>query len=146
MADIKDFKHAIVRQKILDAVRKDLVGPSSENEELNEIPTSSYITGLLYPADTAVTEDENYYDVEFTEKKFDADGESMEAGIFEEDEPEDRIKGGFQKPSSIAPAAMAAYSKTCIPSSVRSSICNSSCRNNRRESGCKASASQPDTR
>lgn len=101
MADIKDFKHAIVRQKILDAVRKDLIGPSSVNEELNEIPTSSYITGLLFPADTAVTEDENYYDVEFTEKKFDADGESMEAGIFEEDEPEDRIKGGFQKPSSI---------------------------------------------
>ena len=101
MADIKDFKHAIVRQKILDAVRKDLIGPSSDCEQLNEVPTSSYITGLLYPADTAVTEDENYYDVEFTEKKFDADGESMEAGIFEEDEPEDRIKGGFQKPSSI---------------------------------------------
>ena len=101
MANIRDFKHAIVRQKILDAVRKDLIGPSYANEELKEIPTSSYITGMLYPADTAVTEDENYYDVEFTEKKFDADGESMEAGIFEEDEPEDRIKGGFQKPSSI---------------------------------------------
>lgn len=101
MADIKDFKHAIVRQKILEAVRKDLIGPSSVDEELNEVPTSSYITGLLYPADTAVTEDENYFDVEFTEKKFDADGESMEAGIFEEEEPEDRVKGGFQKPSSI---------------------------------------------
>ena len=25
----------------------------------------------------------------------------MEAGIFEEEEPEDRVKGGFQKPSSI---------------------------------------------
>lgn len=101
MADIKDFKHAIVRQKILEAVRRDLIGPSSANEKLNEIPTSSYITGLLYPADTDVTEDENYFDVEFTEKKFDADGESMEAGIFEEEEPEDRVKGGFQKPSSI---------------------------------------------
>lgn len=101
MADIKDFKHAIVRQKILDAVRKDLIGPSSENEALSEVPTSSYITGLLYPADTDITEDENYYEIEFTEKKFDAEGESMEAGIFEEEEPEDRIKGGFQKPSSI---------------------------------------------
>ena len=101
MADIKDFKHAIVRQHILEAVRKDLIGPSLENEELNEIPTNSYITGLLYPADTAVTEDENYFDVEFTEKKFDADGETMEAGIFEEEEPEDRYKGGFQKPSSV---------------------------------------------
>lgn len=101
MANIKDFKHAIVRQKILEAVRKDLIGPCSASEKLNEDPTSSYITGLLYPADTAVTEDENYYDVEFTEKKFDAEGESMEAGIFEEEEPEDRIKGGFQKPSSI---------------------------------------------
>lgn len=101
MADIKDFKHAIVRQKILEAVKKDLIGPSSVCETLNEVPTSSYITGLLYPADTAVTEDENYFDVEFTEKKFDADGETMEAGIFEEEEPEDRFKGGFQKPSSV---------------------------------------------
>lgn len=48
MADIKDFKHAIVRQKILDAVRKDLIGPTSDCEQLNEVPTSSYITGLLY--------------------------------------------------------------------------------------------------
>ena len=87
MADIKDFKHAIVRQKILDAVRKDLIGPTSDCEQLNEVPTSSYITGLLYPADTDVTED--------------ADGETLEAGIFEEEEPEDRVKGGFQKPSSI---------------------------------------------
>lgn len=101
MADIKDFKHAIVRQKILDAVRKDLIGPASDCEQLNEVPTSSYITGLLYPADTDVTEDENYNDVEFTEKNFNADGETLEAGIFEEEEPEDRVKGGFQKPSSI---------------------------------------------
>lgn len=101
MADIKDFKHAIVRQKILDAVRKDLIGPASDCEQLNEVPTSSYITGLLYPADTDVTEDENYNEVEFTEKNFDADGETLEAGIFEEEEPEDRVKGGFQKPSSI---------------------------------------------
>ena len=101
MADIKDFKHAIVRQKILDAVRKDLIGPTSDCEQLNEVPTSSYITGLLYPADTDVTEDENYNDVEFTEKNFDTDGETLEAGIFEEEEPEDRVKGGFQKPSSI---------------------------------------------
>lgn len=81
MADIKDFKHAIVRQKILDAVRKDLIGPASDCEQLNEVPTSSYITGLLYPADTDVTEDENYNDVEFTEKNFDADGETLEVGI-----------------------------------------------------------------
>ena len=101
MVDIKDFKHAIVRQKILDAVRKDLIGPSYGCEQLNEIPTNSYITGLLYPADTDVTEDENYYDVEFIEKNFDADGETFEAGIFEEEEPEDRVKGSFQKPSSI---------------------------------------------
>ena len=89
MADIKDFKHAIVRQKILDAVRKDLIGPTSDCEQLNEVPTSSYITGLLYPADTDVTEDENYNDVEFTEKNFDADGETLEAGIFEEEEAEE---------------------------------------------------------
>ncbi len=101
MVDIKDYKHAIVRQKILDAVRQDLIGPSAPEEELFEEPTKSYITGLLYPADSTITEDENYFDVEFTEKKFDAEEESKEATIFEEEEPEDRIKGGFQKPSSI---------------------------------------------
>ena len=100
MANIKDFKQAIVRQKILEAVRRDLIGPSSDSEELNEVPTSSYITGLLYPADTAVTEDENYFDAEFTEKKFGETGEPMEDGASEE-EPEDRIKASFQKPSSI---------------------------------------------
>ena len=68
MADIKDFKHAIVRQKILDAVRKDLIGPTSDCEQLNEVPTSSYITGLLYPADTDVTEDENWRQ-EFLKKR-----------------------------------------------------------------------------
>ena len=101
MADIKNFRYAAVRQKVLDAVRMDLIGPTTADEMLNERPDQSYITGFLYPADSAVTEDENYFDVEFTEKTFDADGESMEASIFEEDEPEEKVKAGFQKPASI---------------------------------------------
>ena len=44
MADIKDFKHAIVRQKILDAVRKDLIGPTSDCEQFYELTNISYIT------------------------------------------------------------------------------------------------------
>ena len=82
MADRKDYIYAAVRKKMLDAVRTDLIGPMTVDEQLSEPPTSSHITGMLWPADTAITEDENYNDVEFTDKQFDADGESMEASIF----------------------------------------------------------------
>lgn len=101
MADRKDYIYAAVRKKMLDAVRTDLIGPMTVDEQLSEPPTSSYITGMLWPADTAITEDENYNDVEFTDKQFDADGESMEASIFEDEQPEESVKGGFKKPSSI---------------------------------------------
>ena len=101
MADRKDYIYATVRKKMLDAVRTDLIGPMTDDEQLSEPPTSSYITGMLWPADTAITEDENYNDVEFTDKQFDADGESMEASIFEDEQPEESVKGGFKKPSSI---------------------------------------------
>lgn len=101
MSEKSDYKYAAVRMKILTAVRTDLIGPTSDEEILTEMPTSSYITGLLYPADSTITEDENYNEVEFIEKNFDAHGETAEASIFEDDEPEEKSHGGFQKPSSI---------------------------------------------
>lgn len=57
MADTDIFKYAIVRQKILEAVRTDLIGPREINEKLKENPSVSYITGILYPADSPVDED-----------------------------------------------------------------------------------------
>lgn len=101
MADTDAFKYAIVRQKILDAVRTDLIGPREINEKLKENPSVSYITGILYPTDSPVDEDENYYDVEYTQRNYDADGESVEAAGLEDEQPEEKVKRGFQKPSSM---------------------------------------------
>lgn len=101
MADTDIFKYAIVRQKILEAVRTDLIGPREINEKLKENPSVSYITGILYPADSPVDEDENYYDVEYTQRNYDSDGESVETVGMEDEQPEEKVKRGFQKSSSI---------------------------------------------
>ncbi len=99
MADELAFKHAKVREEILKAVRMDLIGPQSENEELDEMPTNSYITGMLFPADTEMSEDENYDAQNFeTDFKEDNDtGNTME----DVDPDDDKPKGGFKKQSSL---------------------------------------------
>lgn len=101
MAERSDYLYAQVRKKMLDAVRMDLIGPTKEDEALTELPTNSYITGMLYPADSDITEDENYNDVEFTEGRLDADGNTTESVVLEDDEPDESTKGGFKKTSSI---------------------------------------------
>ena len=101
MAERSDYLYAQVRKKMLDAVRMDLIGPTAAEEALTELPTNSYITGMLYPADSDITEDENYNDVEFTEGRLDADGNGSESVVLEDDEPDESTKGGFKKPSSI---------------------------------------------
>ena len=103
MADIDSFKYAQVRQKILDAVRQDLIGPiGGENEVLEkDSPTQTYITGILFPADSAITEDENYNDIEFTDAGPDSEGENYGFNTDEDETPEDSVKKGFQRPSSM---------------------------------------------
>ena len=41
------FKYAKVRQKIINALRTDLMGPQSADEILDENPKSAYIIGML---------------------------------------------------------------------------------------------------
>lgn len=43
------FKYAEVRQKIIDALKIDLVGPMQEDEVLDESPVFAYLTGMLFP-------------------------------------------------------------------------------------------------
>ncbi len=103
MATEKDFKEAKVRQILLNSVYEDLIGPSEENEVLSELPTSSYIMGMLFPADAVITEDENYRDVEFSDRFADAEQDAdhnIEAAVFEDDEADDHGKSMFKKPSS----------------------------------------------
>lgn len=49
MADVDRFKYAKARQKIIDALRMDLLGPRDENEVLDERPDTAYILGILEP-------------------------------------------------------------------------------------------------
>ena len=47
------FQYAEVRQKLINALRTDLMGPQSPDEVLDENPMFAYIVGMLYPQTTA---------------------------------------------------------------------------------------------
>lgn len=71
MAEDKSFLESEVRQKIIEALRKDLVGPLAEDEVLDESPMFEYLTGMLYPqvlVDCMEMEQELDEDVDRTEQ------------------------------------------------------------------------------
>ena len=53
------FKYSEVRQKIIDSIRTDLIGPQDENEVLEENPRYAYLVGML----DVQSDDENYSSV-----------------------------------------------------------------------------------
>lgn len=92
------FKYAEVRQKIIEAIRTDLIGPREEDEVLEENPRYAYLVGML----DAQNDDEDYSGA--GEQEVDADmaiedGEDYTAG--EEDDNEPISTTHFQLPSSI---------------------------------------------
>lgn len=92
------FKYSEVRQKIIDAIRTDLIGPLEEKEVLKENPRYAYLVGML----DVQSEDEDYSSA--GEQEVDADmgyedGEDYTAG--EEDDNEPISTTHFQLPSSI---------------------------------------------
>lgn len=48
-----------LRTQLLDELRRDLIGPQSETERLNDPPTVAYLTGILYPANTNIDAEED---------------------------------------------------------------------------------------
>ena len=65
MGKYSDFYQA--RQKILEIVQQDLLGPVYEKEIINEAPTSYYLMGKLYPrTDADLDMDENTSSTEIT--------------------------------------------------------------------------------
>lgn len=91
-----DYKYAYIRKLMLDAVREDLIGPGEENEIITDFPTSKYITGIVYPSDSAAEE----IDEDFEEERIQA-GEEEKQNNFEEEEEKERTTTGYQKPTSI---------------------------------------------
>ena len=92
MAEDKSFLESEVRQKIIEALRKDLVGPLEDNEVLDESPMFEYLTGMLYPQvlvdcmemDQEVDEDvdRSAHDSDYTPQPDEDDNEPMTATKF----------------------------------------------------------------
>ena len=90
-------KYAEVRQKIIEAIRTDLIGPLETEEVLNENPRYAYLVGMLEPQRDENATDENEQEIEA-----DIDYEKNEdfaAGEDDDNEPISTTK--FQLPSSI---------------------------------------------
>lgn len=90
-------KYAEVRQKIIDAIRTDLIGPLETEEVLSENPRYAYLVGMLEPQRDENATDENEQEIEA-----DIDYEKNEdftAGEDDDNEPISTTK--FQLPSSI---------------------------------------------
>ena len=93
------FEYAAVRQKIIDAVRTDLMGPQCETEVLDENPKHAYIIGMLISQSEADREKEGLGEQEIDADVVSEDGEDYTAG--EEDDNEPISVTHFQLPSSI---------------------------------------------
>lgn len=92
------FKYSEVRQKIINALRTDLMGPQSENEILDENPKSSYIIGML----ASQTEEKEASTA--GEQEVDSDiayGDSEDYTAGEDDDNEPIMTTSFKLPTSI---------------------------------------------
>lgn len=120
MADITaSFKHAAVREKILEALRVDLMGPQEECEALNEVPTSSYITGMLYPSDTTFSEDETYDNQEFMNNEYYTDDRKDSSTGVEDYDSEVPAQGKFKKQASCGLTCYVGADVSVITASIK---------------------------
>ena len=109
------FKYAEVRQKIIDAIRTDLIGPLSPEEVLDENPRFAYLVGMLEPQRDENAPDENEQEID-TDIDYGKD-EDFTAGEDDDNEPVSTTK--FQLPSSLG---ISFY----VESSTRSRLTDSS--------------------
>ncbi|MDE5803681.1 MAG: DISARM system helicase DrmA [Lachnospiraceae bacterium] len=120
MADnTASFKHAAVREKILEALRVDLMGPQEECEVLNEVPTSSYITGMLYPSDTSFSEDETYDDQEFMNNEYYTEDRKDSSTGEEDYDSEVLTQGKFKKQASCGLTCYVGADVSVITASIK---------------------------
>lgn len=81
---IDRFKYSEVRQKIIDDIRLDLIGPREEEEILEESPKFAYLVGMLdIQKDENSVEDEQEVDADMAYE----DGEDYTAGEEDDNEP-----------------------------------------------------------
>lgn len=90
------IKFAEVRQQVIEMLKTDLLGPSCENEVLNQNPRFEYIVGMLAPQ-TSENQNPNEQEVD-GDTSFEGDADYT-AG--EEDDNEPVFTNRFKTPSSI---------------------------------------------
>ena len=93
------FLYSGVRQKIIDMMKMDLMGPSDEKEVLDENPKNAYITGILAPRSDATAISEPSSEQEVDSDIAYEDGANYTAG--EDDDNEPITLSRFKMPSSI---------------------------------------------
>ena len=94
------FRYSAVRQRIIDAMKTDLMGPLTEEEVLDENPRHAYIIGLLAPqTDPSKGSEDDTSEQEIESVITYEDGEDYTAG--EDDDNEPITTTHFQLPSSI---------------------------------------------
>jgi hypothetical protein len=94
------FKYSEVRQKIIEAIRTDLIGPRDKEEVLEENPRYAYLVGML-----DIQSDDDDYSSGAGEQEVDADmAYEGWRGLYyagEDDDNEPISTTHFQLPSSI---------------------------------------------
>ena len=94
------FRYAAVRQRIINAMKTDLMGPLAEEEVLDENPRHAYVIGLLAPqTDLSKGSEDDTLEQEIESVITYEDGEDYTAG--EDDDNEPITTTHFQLPSSI---------------------------------------------
>lgn len=95
LGQIDRFKFAEVRQEVIEMLKKDLLGPSSENEILNQNPRFEYIVGMLAPQTSENDSNEQEID---GDASFEGD---VDYTAGEDDDNEPVFTNRFKTPSSI---------------------------------------------
>lgn len=93
------FQYAEVRQKLINALKTDLMGPQSPDEVLDENPMFAYIVGMLYPQTTASADGIDVGEQEVDTDIAYEDGENYTSGEDDDNEPVAATK--FKQQSSI---------------------------------------------
>ena len=98
------------------------MGPQEECEVLHEPPTSSYITGMLYPSDTPLSEDEISDDQEFMHNEYYSE-DKKDSDSNEEYDSETLPQEKFKKQSSCGLTCYVREGVTAVTASINGVVC-----------------------
>lgn len=105
-----------IRDRLVEELRKDLVGPASETEVLRDRPTVAYLTGILYPAYTEMAEEEDERLEVVLQEENEEDDPFVNENV--EDDEEQAEEGELEKLSETDDEEGVPLSRTINPASI----------------------------